>query len=64
MDKIELGMLTDIQISKGREMLIYMFIGRFGDRLSKDVIIEMKEQADKERQTINKLTNKLSNRLK
>ena len=59
----EIETLIDAEVSRNRSSLIYQLLGHFGDRISKDVQAEMKEQAEKEYKQVDKMTNKVVKRL-
>ena len=59
----EIQILIDAEVSRNRSSLIYQLLGHFGDRISKDVQTEMREQAEKELKQIHKMHNRVAKRL-
>ena len=59
----EIQILIDTEVSRNRSSLIYQLLGHFGDRLSKDVQTEMREQAEEERKQVHKMRDKVVKRL-
>ena len=47
----EIENLIKVEIALARETMIFQLLGEFGDRLSRDVQKEMREQAEKENKT-------------
>ena len=59
----EIQILIDTEVSRKKSILIYQLLGHFGDRLSKDVQTEMREQAEEERKQVHKMLDKVVKRL-
>lgn len=59
----EIQILIDTEVSRNRSSLIYQLLGHFGDRISKDVQTEMREQAEEERKQVHKMRDKVVKRL-
>ena len=59
----KIQILIDAEVSRNRSSLIYQLLGHFGDRISKDVQTEMREQAEKELKQVGKMHDKVVKRL-
>lgn len=62
MKNIEL--LIETKVAQGRESLLLMLIGHFGDRLSKDVQKEIRDEIKLENSVIKKLLKRVEKGLK
>lgn len=55
--------LIQVEIASSRESMIFQLLGKFGDRIPKDVQAEMREEAELENRVQKKLKKRVANAL-